>query len=272
MAGLDRQYVRAVEKARSAFNGQTELSLLDKCSAKALTWLDSGFPSVLREIPRVRRYSSSGARWGHRLISPSRWSERAASLPTGARRPSTREALACSGVAITSGLARGVDAIALEKGAPTVAVLAGGIDQVYLRENAGLADRILEHGCLVSEYPVAFRPDPTTFRTEIGPSPDSRKPRSSSRPGTGAARCIPRTGPSNRTVTYLRCRQHFLAPERGTNQLIQENTGKLVATPTQLAGGTKPGEFGEPARFEVGPRGHLFVDCGPSGRSQRNSG
>lgn len=117
-----------------------------------------------------------------------------------------------------------------------------------------------------------FRPDPTTFRAEIGPAPDSRKPRSSSRPGTGAARCIPRTGPSNRTVTYLRCRQHFLAPERGTNQLIRENTGKLVATPTQLAGGTKPGEFGEPARFEVGPRGHLFVDCGPSGRSQRNSG
>ena len=45
-------------------------------------------------------------------------------------------------------LARGVDAIAhrvaLEGGVPTVAVLAGGIDQVYPRENAGLADRIRE--------------------------------------------------------------------------------------------------------------------------------
>ena len=68
--------------------------------------------------------------------------------------------LADAGVAIVSGLARGVDAIAhrvaLEHGAPTVGVLAGGIDQVYPRENAGLADRILESGCLVSEYPVGI--------------------------------------------------------------------------------------------------------------------
>ena len=59
---------------------------------------------------------------------------------------------------VVSGLARGIDTAAheasLETG--TVAVLAGGIDQIYPPQNIPLARRILEHGAIVSEMPLGW--------------------------------------------------------------------------------------------------------------------
>jgi DNA processing protein len=71
-------------------------------------------------------------------------------------------ALARAGCVLWSGLARGIDAIAhttcATAGAPTVAVLAGGLDSVYPPEHAELADRIVATGgCLVSELPPGQR-------------------------------------------------------------------------------------------------------------------
>lgn len=58
-----------------------------------------------------------------------------------------------AGLAVASGMARGIDAAAHEGALPTgtVAVLAGGIDDVYPPEHRGLYDRIVEAGCVVSE-------------------------------------------------------------------------------------------------------------------------
>ncbi len=61
--------------------------------------------------------------------------------------------LGAEGLAIASGLARGVDAAAHEGAlrTGTVAVLGGGIADVYPPENAGLYRQIAETGCIVSE-------------------------------------------------------------------------------------------------------------------------
>jgi DNA processing protein len=63
-----------------------------------------------------------------------------------------------AGYTVVSGLARGIDAAAhqgsLETG--TIAVLAGGIDDVYPPEHADLAAQIVASGCLVSERPPGF--------------------------------------------------------------------------------------------------------------------
>jgi DNA processing protein len=58
-----------------------------------------------------------------------------------------------SGHVIVSGLARGIDAAAHEGALPsgTVAVLGGGVDDIYPPEHAGLYHRIVEAGCVVSE-------------------------------------------------------------------------------------------------------------------------
>lgn len=72
-------------------------------------------------------------------------------------------ALAVRGIAVVSGLARGVDAMAhwgcLKGKSPTVAVLAHGLDRIYPAEHRGLAAAIVEAGgCLVSEFPPSVPP------------------------------------------------------------------------------------------------------------------
>lgn len=73
--------------------------------------------------------------------------------------------LAEAGYVIVSGLARGIDAIAhqaaLEHG--TIAVLGGGVDHVYPRQNAELYQDILHKGLLISESPLGYRAQARDF-------------------------------------------------------------------------------------------------------------
>ncbi len=71
--------------------------------------------------------------------------------------------LAASGFTIASGLAFGIDAAAhegaLDAGGATVAVLAGGLDDIYPRSHHTLAQRIIKNGgTLISEYPPGETP------------------------------------------------------------------------------------------------------------------
>jgi DNA processing protein len=70
--------------------------------------------------------------------------------------------IARAGVAVVSGMARGVDAAAhrgaLAGGGTTVAVWGGGPDRVYPGEHESLADEIAASGCLVTEYPLGCPP------------------------------------------------------------------------------------------------------------------
>ncbi len=72
-------------------------------------------------------------------------------------------AVLCDYFTIVSGLAFGVDTIAhettLDGGGKTIAVLGGGLLNVYPAANSGLADRITENGGLVvSEYGLTAQP------------------------------------------------------------------------------------------------------------------
>ncbi len=76
--------------------------------------------------------------------------------------------LAHAGFPIVSGLAFGIDAAAhegcLEAGGVTVAVLAGGLHDIYPRLNAQLAEKILEAGgAIISEYPPGEPPHQRRF-------------------------------------------------------------------------------------------------------------
>ncbi|MCW5697805.1 MAG: DNA-processing protein DprA [Bauldia sp.] len=74
--------------------------------------------------------------------------------------------LGARGLAIASGLARGIDAAAQEAAldAGTVAVLAGGLDRIYPPENQPLAERILAaRGAHLSEMPLGWEPRARDF-------------------------------------------------------------------------------------------------------------
>jgi DNA processing protein len=68
------------------------------------------------------------------------------------------KALAEIGLVVTSGLARGIDALshegAMQAGGLTIAVLGTGLHQVYPREHQALADRIAETGAVISQFPL----------------------------------------------------------------------------------------------------------------------
>ena len=75
--------------------------------------------------------------------------------------------LAAAGLAVISGLARGIDAEAhrgaLDAGGVTVAALGCGIDRDYPAAHADLARRIGERGLIVSEYAPGVEPAPWRF-------------------------------------------------------------------------------------------------------------
>ena len=140
-----------------------EVNWLLGVRAHLTTWLDSDFPPLLREVsdpPLVLFCRGQVACLTRPMVAI-----------VGARRPTYagREAarrlsrdLAQAGVGVVSGLALGVDAAAhegaLEGGGDTVAVLGSGLSNVYPARNRGLAERIAEHGVVVSEFTPHTRP------------------------------------------------------------------------------------------------------------------
>lgn len=70
-----------------------------------------------------------------------------------------------AGHVVVSGLARGIDAAAHTGALPTgtVAVLGGGVDDIYPPDNADLYAQVAEQGCVVSESPVGARAQAKDF-------------------------------------------------------------------------------------------------------------
>lgn len=75
--------------------------------------------------------------------------------------------LAGAGFTVTSGLAVGIDAQAhqgaLDAGGRSVAVVGTGLDRVYPPAHRSLAERLLENGALISEFPLGTPPLPGNF-------------------------------------------------------------------------------------------------------------
>lgn len=72
-----------------------------------------------------------------------------------------------TGFCITSGLALGVDGTAhngaLEVKAPTIAVIATGIDRVYPAKHREMAHKIADNGAIVTEFPIGTQPKSGNF-------------------------------------------------------------------------------------------------------------
>lgn len=70
-----------------------------------------------------------------------------------------------AGLTVASGMARGIDTAAHEGSlaSGTVAILAGGVDDIYPPENTELYARIVECGAIISEMPVGQKPQAKHF-------------------------------------------------------------------------------------------------------------
>jgi len=129
---------------------------------KKLTIDDPAYPSVLRTI------SSPPKELYYLGAEPDQWLLRPRVAIVGTRGITTygrqvtedlARSLAEKGITIVSGLALGVDAAAhqaaVSVGGLHIAVLAGGLDEIYPASNTQLAQRLLEKGgVIISEYEV----------------------------------------------------------------------------------------------------------------------
>jgi DNA processing protein len=167
-AGLDRRSLQNLLTARAKLDLDREVEKVAAAGARALTWEDSAYPHLLREIPApppvlyVKGTLTEEDAWAIAVVG----TRRASAYGREVTRHLTKT-LACSGITIVSGLARGIDAVghktALEAGGRTIAVLGCGIDRIYPPEHRKLAQEIVAHGALVSDYPLGTEPEGRNF-------------------------------------------------------------------------------------------------------------
>jgi len=161
---LAREFVRL----RDGEDPDEELRQTEERSVVVVPFTDPGYPASLRRThnPPLLLYVQG-------RLEPA---DGVALAIVGTRHPTHYGAtqagrlaseLASRGMTIVSGFARGIDTAvhraALDAGGRTLGVLAGGLARLYPPENARLADEIVGHGALISEFPLFTPPLPPYF-------------------------------------------------------------------------------------------------------------
>lgn len=170
--GFGRQTIEMVKQERSRLSPLEFLQQHQQKNPCFWTPADADYPRLLLEIPSpppVIYYRGQVELRENQGITPT-------VAIVGTRTPSeygkrwTRKisaALAKSGITVVSGLAAGIDTEAhsgcLDASGRTFAVFGTGVDIVYPKENKNLAERILQQGLVISEYPTGTKPYKTNF-------------------------------------------------------------------------------------------------------------
>ena len=164
MAALQKMVSERVAQALLASPSDDMRAQIDKTLEWAaqpgnyvLTLADTGYPKTLLDIadPPCILY----AKGRRELLSHSALAvvgSRNATAQGISNAEKFSESLSQAGLCIVSGMALGIDTAAHQGGlrgaGSTVAVIGTGADIVYPARNRGLAHRIAEDGCIVSEY------------------------------------------------------------------------------------------------------------------------
>ncbi len=207
---------------------------IQKRGIQVFTWEDEGYPSRLREIDQpppvlyVRGSFKVEDEWsvamvGTRRVTPYGW-QVADELGMF---------LANHGLTVISGLARGVDRVsheaALKANGRTIAVLGSGVDRIYPPEHQNLAEKIIAHGAVISDYPPGTAPDGVNF-----------PPRNRIISGLARAVVVVEAGDESGaliTATFAaeQGREVFAVPgsiyalqSKGTNRLIRDGAHPLI--------------------------------------------
>jgi DNA processing protein len=158
-----REYLR-----KATGPSRAERKWLERARHYVLPFTDPLYPKLLRPLPDrpLALYAAGNiAALGDPLLAV-----------VGSRNPSPQgretafefaQYLAEHGLAITSGLAQGIDTAAhrgaLAAQGTTLAVLGSGLDVIYPRSNSDLSEAIKQQGALVSEFPLGTAPRPAHF-------------------------------------------------------------------------------------------------------------
>jgi len=167
-AGVGGGLAQTIVSGCAFEDAATQRQKIEASAAVALPVTDPRYPARLREIfdPPILLFARGRLELLANLML----------AIVGTRRPTpygvaVTERLAADlgrvGLTIVSGMARGIDTAAhrgaLSVGAGTVAMLGCGADVVYPTENRKLAERMIETGLLISEFPMGSPAYPQNF-------------------------------------------------------------------------------------------------------------
>lgn len=239
-AGLDSPALRSIEQWRGKIDPDAEMEKLERQQVQVITCNDKDYPRRLKEIydyPPILYVKGS-------ILPEDEW----CLAVVGTRRATiygkqvTEEMvtdLVRSKITIVSGLAKGIDTVAhraaLQAGGRTIAVLACGLDIIYPAENQNLAKDILEHGALISEYPLGAKPHAENFprRNRILSGLSMGVLVTEADENSGAMITARDALEQNREVFAVP--GSILSPaSRGTNRAIQAGEAKLVNKYTDI--------------------------------------
>jgi DNA processing protein len=155
------QPIRLTSRAQAT----RELEALERLGGRLIASIEPDFPPALRALDTAPLLTVRGD--GALLTRPAVAVVGARNASMAGRRMAHTLAgdLGRSGLAVISGMARGVDTAAHEGAIATgtIAVLAGGVDVVYPPENRDLYQRLCDGGCVVSEMPPGSEPQASHF-------------------------------------------------------------------------------------------------------------
>jgi len=241
-AGAPPAVARAIVSGPARDEAARELERVHVAGARIVTQEDAEYPVRLREIADappylyVRGELVAGDDRAVAMVG-----SRAASAYGRDVAATLARDLGAAGVTVVSGLAYGVDAAAhggaLAGGGRTIAVLGSGIDVLYPREHAGLAEAIAARGAIVSELFMGTPPLPQHF-------PIRNRIVSGLARGTIVVEATERSG-SLITARFAleQGREVFAIPgpitaarSRGTNLLLQRGARLVTAAADVLEG------------------------------------
>jgi DNA processing protein len=167
LPGFSRAAATSVKSA-SRKDGLSVLEAVERVGGSVLVPDDPSFPPALREIPDAPTLLFAAGR-ADLLAAP------AVALvgsrdhsPYGATvAAEVSRTAAAAGIAVVSGMARGLDAVAhetaLDAGGGSIGVLGNGLGVVYPAANRRLYERMLASGLLLTEFPPGERPHAGSF-------------------------------------------------------------------------------------------------------------
>lgn len=167
-ARLGKTLIERVVQAREGVDLDRLWEKIEKQGIKILTWQDESYPQRLKEIDQpppvlyIRGEYLPDDLFAVAIVGTRRVT------PYGRQITEELSAfLAANGITVISGLARGVDAIAhqsaLKAGGRSIGVLGSGVDKIYPPEHRGLAEQMMGHGAIISDYAPGTPPDASNF-------------------------------------------------------------------------------------------------------------
>jgi len=165
---LPAPVAQAIFRKQNFWRAEKEVAALKALGGRLVNWTEPEYPQSLLQIydPPVMLYVRGDLQILNQPMLSIVGTRRPTAYGTQMTERLARD-LAKRGLAIVSGLARGVDALAHQGttavGGRAIGVIGTGIDICYPKENKKLYERVLENGTIVSELPIGSHPAPENF-------------------------------------------------------------------------------------------------------------